>query len=113
MAQKSLIDFCFVSSDLFSEVLDVQVIRGAELSTDHHFAVCSLRFLKPWLNRKLCRSNVAYRIKREALAYRDVRKQLASSMVTKFQQLLKVSKDIEMEWSLLRTAMISSAVEIC
>ena len=44
MAQKSLIDFCIVISDLFSEVLDVRVKRGAELSTDHHLVVCSLRF---------------------------------------------------------------------
>ena len=36
MDQKSLIDFCIVSSDLFSDVLDVRVKRGAELSTDHH-----------------------------------------------------------------------------
>ena len=39
MAQKSLIDFCIVSSDLFSEMLDVQVKRGAELSSDHHLIV--------------------------------------------------------------------------
>ena len=57
MAQKFLIDFCIVSSDLFSKVLDVRVKRGAELSTDHHLVVCSLRFSKPWLNRKLGRSN--------------------------------------------------------
>ena len=36
MNQKSLIDFYIVSSDLFSDVLDVRVKRGAELSTDHH-----------------------------------------------------------------------------
>ena len=51
-AQKFLIDFCIVSSDLFSEVLDVRVKRGAELSTDHHLVVCSLQYSKPWLNRK-------------------------------------------------------------
>ena len=50
--QKSLIDFCRVSSDLFSEVLDVQVKRGAELSTDHHLVVCSLRISKPWQMRR-------------------------------------------------------------
>ena len=31
MEQKSLIDFCIVSTDLFSNVLDVRVKRGAEL----------------------------------------------------------------------------------
>ena len=35
LRQKSLIDFCIVSADLFSDVLDVRVNRGAELSTDH------------------------------------------------------------------------------
>ena len=38
MDQKSLIDFCIVLLDLFSDVLDVRVKRGAELSTDHHLA---------------------------------------------------------------------------
>ena len=41
MDQQSLVDFYIVSSDLFSDVLDVRVKRGAELSTDHHLVVCS------------------------------------------------------------------------
>ena len=36
LGQRSLIDFCIVSADLFSTVSDVRVKRGAELSTDHH-----------------------------------------------------------------------------
>jgi len=35
MGQRSLIDFCIVSADLFRSVLDVRVKRSAELSTDH------------------------------------------------------------------------------
>ena len=59
MDQKSLIDlFCIVSSDLFSDVLDVRVKRGAELSTDHHVGVCSLRLLKPWSNKRSNKSSV-------------------------------------------------------
>ena len=56
-------------------------------------------------------SGVAFRIKWEALANRDVKKQFAFSTVTNFQQLPQVSADIEMEWSLFVTAMILSAVE--
>ena len=56
MNQKSLIDFCLVSSDFFSDVLEVRVKRGAEFSTDHHLVVCSLRLSKPWPNRKSNRS---------------------------------------------------------
>ena len=63
MAQKSLIDFCIVSSDLFSEVLDVRVHGGAEWSTDHHLVVCSLQISKPLPSKKLRRSSLAYRIK--------------------------------------------------
>ena len=52
MDQKSLIDFCIISSDLFSDVLDVRVKRGAELSTDQHLVVRSLRLSKPWPNKR-------------------------------------------------------------
>ena len=87
MNQKSLIDFCIVSSDLFSDVLDVRVKRDAELSTDHHLVVCSLRLSKPWPNRKSNRSSVTYRIKWEALVDKEVRKQFTSSISSKFRQL--------------------------
>ena len=46
LGQRSLIDFCIVSADLFSTVSDVRVKRGAELSTDHHLVVCTLKLLK-------------------------------------------------------------------
>jgi len=38
LEQRSLIDFCIVSNDLFQSALDVRVKTGAELSTDHHLA---------------------------------------------------------------------------
>ena len=113
MDQKSLIDFSIVSSDLFSDVLDVRVKRGAELSTDHHLVVCSLRLSKPWPNKRSNRSSVTYRIKWEALEDKEVRKQFASSISSKFRQLPNVSEDIEREWLLFRSAIISSAAKSC
>ena len=101
MDQKSLIDFCIVSSDLFSNVLDVRVQWGAELSTDHHLIVCSIRLSKLWPNRWSNRSSVTYRIKWEALEDKEVRKQFASSISSMFRQLPDVSKNIEKEWLLL------------
>ena len=47
LGQRSLIDFCIVSADLFSTVSDVPVKRKAELSTDHHLVVCTLKAFKP------------------------------------------------------------------
>ena len=91
MGHNSLIDFCIVSTDLFSNVLDVREKRGAKLSTDHHLVVCSLR------NKKSLSSRVTYRIKWETLEDKEIRKQFASSMYAKFRELPDVSEDIEME----------------
>ena len=63
MDPKSLIDFCIVSSDLFSDILDVRVKRGVELSIVNHLIVCSLKFSKPWPNRKSNRSSLTHRIR--------------------------------------------------
>ena len=42
-----------------------------------------------------------------------VRKQFASTMSAKFRKLPDVSEDIEMEWSLFRSAIILSTAECC
>ena len=44
MDQKFFVDFCIVSSDMFSEVLDVRVKRSAELLTDHHLVHVTCNF---------------------------------------------------------------------
>ena len=87
--------------------------RGDELSTDHHLVVCSLRLSKPWPTRKSNKSSVTYRIKWEAFEDKEVRKQFASSISSKVRQLPNVSEDVEKEWLLFRTAIISSAAESC
>ena len=101
------------SSDLFSDVLDVRVKRRAELSTDPHLVECFLLLYKPWPNRKPNKSSATYRIKWEALEKRKVRKQFASSISSTLRQLPDVSEDIEKEWLLFRSAIISSAAESC
>ena len=47
LQQHSLADFCIVSADLFSTVSDVRVQRRAELPTDYHLVVCTLKAVKP------------------------------------------------------------------
>ena len=53
------------------------------------------------------------RIKWEALEDKKVRKEFAPSVSSKFTVLPDVSEDIEKEWSLFKSAIISSAVECC
>ena len=52
-------------------------------------------------------------VKWEALENREARKQLASSISSKFRQLPDASEDIEKEWLLSRLAIISLAAECC
>ena len=75
--------------------------------------VCSLRLSKPLPNKRSNWSSVTYRIKWEALEDKEVRKQFASSISSKFRQLPNISEDIEREWLLFRSAIISSAAESC
>ena len=56
---------------------------------------------------------MTYWIKWEALEDKEVRKQFASSISSKFGQLPDVSEDIEKEWLLFRSAIITSAAESC
>ena len=72
-----------------------------------------LQFSKPWPNRKSNRSSVTCRIKWEALKDKEVRKQFAFSISSKFKQLPEASEDMEKEWLLLRSAIILSAAESC
>ena len=113
LGQRSLIDFCIVSADLFSTVSDVRVKRGAELSTDHHLVVCTLKALKPLKKRKTFRPRETYRIKWESLADKEVRTAFADNIASKFKELPTSTEDIETEWCLFRTAVIASATNCC
>ena len=55
---------------------------------------------------------MTYRIKWEALEDKEVRKQFASNITSKFKQLYHVSEDIEKKWLLFRSA-TTLAAESC
>ena len=92
---------------------DVRVKRGAELSTDHHLVVCTLKVLKPWRKRKTFRPRKTYRIKWESLADKKVRSAFADNIAFKFKELPASTEDIETEWCLFRAAVITSATDCC
>ena len=50
--QHSIIDFCIISADLFSYVIDVHDKKGAELSIDHYIVVCIFSGLNHMSTRK-------------------------------------------------------------
>ena len=67
LGQRYIIDFCIVSADLFSSVVDVGVKSEAELSTDHHLVVCILKGLNHSRTKKRFKRQRAYKIKWELL----------------------------------------------
>ena len=109
VGQCFIIDFCIVSQDLFSSVVDVCVKRGTELSTDHHLVVCILRGLNHARTRKRFRAQRAYRIKWELLADKKVRHTFASKIAFLFRKLPDYFEDVETEWDLFKSAVITFA----
>ena len=85
----------------------------AELSTDHHLVVCTLKALKPLKKRKTFRRRETYRIKWESLADKEERTAFADNIASKFKKLPTSTEDIETEWCLFRTAVITSATNCC
>ena len=96
VGQRSLIDFCIVSADLFSTASDVRVKRAAELSTDHLLVVCTWKALKPLKKRKTFRPRKTYRIKWESLADKEVRTALADNIASKFKELRPLLKTLKL-----------------
>ena len=108
--QRSIIDFCIDSADLFSSVVNVRVKTGAERSTDHLLVICILSGLNHSRTRKRFR---AYRIKWKLLADKKVRHTFASIVASLFRELTDFAEDVETEWDLFKSAAFISAFASC
>ena len=84
--EHSIIDFHIVSTDLFSSVVDVDVKRRVELSTNHHLVIFILRDLNHPRTRKQFRARKTYRINRELLANKKMRHTFASKIASLFRE---------------------------
>lgn len=92
--------------------MDVRVKRGAELATDHHLVVCTLRLASLNLARKTKLKRMV-RIRWEALADEDNRRSFTKKIDEKFSQIPSHEADVESEWLLFRTAIVGAAMESC
>ena len=94
-------------------MVDVCVIRGAKLSTDHHLVVCVLRGLNHPRTRKRLRSRKTYRLKWELFADKKVRHTFASKVASLLREFLDFTEDVEAEWDVFKSAVITSAAARC
>ena len=90
--------------------MDVRVRRCAELSTDHHLVVCRLRMQN--LAKNITRGRNVYRIRREKLK-EDAAKNFADNVDQLFPQIPSAELDVETEWCLFKTGIISAATKTC
>ncbi len=112
LGRRSMIDFVVVSSDLRPYVLDTQVKRGTELSTDHHLVVSWIR----WQRRRPDRPGRPKRIVRvcwERLAEPCVRGIFNSHIRESFDQIPREAGDIESEWTMFSASIVDAAVRSC
>ncbi|KAI3368218.1 hypothetical protein L3Q82_007945 [Scortum barcoo] len=112
LGHRLIIDFIIVSSDLLPYVLDTQVKRGAELSTDHHLVVGWIR----WRGRMPGRPGRPKRIVRvcwERLAEEPVQMVFNSQLRQSFDCIPKEAGDMESEWALFHAAIVEAAAMSC
>ena len=113
VGQRSIIDFCIVSSELFPSVFDVRVKKGAEPSTNHHLCFRILRSLNYPKTRKRFRAQRAYRIKWELVADKKVRHTFVSKAAFLLRELFDYTENVKTEWSLYKSTAITSAAASC
>ena len=76
---------------------------SCQLITSHHLVVCTS---KPLRKRKTFRP-------RKSLSDNEVRTAFADNTASKFKELPTSTQDIETEWCLFRTAVITFATNCC
>ncbi|KAK3538079.1 hypothetical protein QTP70_028636 [Hemibagrus guttatus] len=112
LGRRSMIDLVVVSSDLRLHVLDTQVKRGAELSTDHHLVVswiCLRRRMPDRLGRPKCIVRVCW----EHHADPSVRGVFNSHLRESFNQIPREFGDIESEWTMFSSSIVNTAIRSC
>ncbi|KAK3508748.1 hypothetical protein QTP70_004227 [Hemibagrus guttatus] len=112
LGRRSMIDLVVVSSDLRPHVLDTQVKRGAELSTDHHLVV-SWICLRRRMPDRLGRPKRIVRVCWECLADPSVRGVFNSYLRESFNQIPREIGDIESEWTMFSSSIVDAAIRSC
>uniref|UniRef100_A0A3B3HQU3 Reverse transcriptase domain-containing protein n=1 Tax=Oryzias latipes TaxID=8090 RepID=A0A3B3HQU3_ORYLA len=112
LGRRSMIDFVVVSGDLRPCVLDTRVKRGAELSTDHYLVVSWIRW-RVKRPERLGRPKRTVRVCWERLAEPSVREVFNSHIRENFKQVPGEVGDIESEWTMFSTSIVSAAARSC
>jgi hypothetical protein len=105
----SIIDYILIPRELKSKFRDVKVIRGAELSTDHHLLVADTIFPRERRRRR----TTFQRIKHEKLKNEQTREHYQRLLEAKLNEPLIEQEDMEDKWRRLKGAVLAAAEETC
>ncbi|KAK3529719.1 hypothetical protein QTP86_000825 [Hemibagrus guttatus] len=110
LGRRSMIDLVVVSSDLRPHVLDTQVKRRAELSTDHHLVELTLMEGMPI---RLGQAPIVTESCWNCLADPSVRGVFNSHLRESFNQIPREVGDIESEWTMFSSSIVDTAIRSC
>lgn len=105
---KSVIDYILFSNTIRRNILDVKVIRGAEMSTDHRLLIVDTRFR----NIKRQRNKKYQQIKISELTKDDKRQEYERLVTQKLEQF-KEEEDLNVMWTKFKDTLLESATRIC
>ncbi|KAK3545440.1 hypothetical protein QTP70_007639 [Hemibagrus guttatus] len=108
LGRRSMINLVVVSSDLWPQVLDTRVKRGAELSSDHHLVLSWIRLQRRMPDR-LGKSKRIVKVCWERLADPSVRDVFNSHLRESFNQIQREIGDIESEWTIFSSSIVDAA----
>lgn len=110
--QKSIIDYFLMQKQLRRFCRDVKVVRGAELSTDHHLLVADTLFVR---GRRRKRRGFN-RIKWEELKNEQKKEEYKTKLEEKLRETdTTITKQdvVEEKWTRIKTSILQACKEVC
>lgn len=105
----SIIDYILIPKDLKNKCRDVKVVRGAEISTDHHLLVGDMVFAR---ERRRKRTSFC-RVKYEKLKEQRIRERYQETLESKLHTNLPGQDEVEEKWQRLKSSIVEAANEEC
>lgn len=106
---KSVIDYFLYPQDIRNNIMDVKVIRGAELYTDHRLLVMDTRFRRP-TKPKTKRFEA---IKIREFKNEEKKKEYSGKVQEKLQAKTLDNMTVNNMWNTLKSILIETAEEVC
>lgn len=105
----SVIDYILIPRELKNKCRDVKVVRGAELSTDHHLLVADMVFARGRRRRRTSYQRVKY----EKLKNPEIREDYQEMLRNKLLAPIPGQDVVEESWERIKTSILEACTLTC